>query len=443
VTPALAGGLVALSNFTTLRFISLVRLPVVTAVRGAGPPRSLRRKDDAPMKLWKPKLVGSSRPEGQPASVEQEVAKNAAPAPGSQLVPWMDNRKLSFTVLLLLTAGALYVAYIIFRPFLTAIFLAFVLSIAFTPLHQRIQRRIRGANAAALATTSVVMLCILIPCILISVKIVSEATSLYSSVAVQARSGGAWYQNLGGLPDALERTAERTGIPVAQLKSRVTARAQEVAAWLADMARWAARGVVQQIFTAILVFLVLFFLIRDQEEFRRGIFGMLPLPQGRVLELTTTVHETITANIYGMFAVGLVQGILTAIGFWLTGLRAPLLWGAMAMVLSFVPLLGPSLVWAPGAFVLVVQGEFGKALALVLWGAIVVSAADYIIRPKLAGGSVNVNRLLILLSFLGGVKAFGAIGIFVGPVILSLLVALFRILREEQGGQQATGKLAA
>lgn len=390
------------------------------------------------MEPLKPKLVGTSRPEETLSSVAQAAANTAAPpAP----VPWMDNRKLSFTALLILTAGALYVAYLIFRPFLTAIFLAFILLIAFTPLHDRVKRRIRSANAAALVTTSVVMLCILVPSILISVKIVSEATNLYSSVALQTKSGGAWYH--GGLPDALERTAERTGIPVAQLKSGVTARAQDVAAWLVDMARWAARGVAQQMITAILVFLVLFFLIRDREEFRRGIFGMLPLPPGRVVELTTTVHETITANIYGMFAVGLVQGILTALGFWFTGLRAPLLWGAMAMVLSFVPLLGPSLVWAPGALVLIVQGEPVKAIALLLWGAIVVSAADYIIRPKLAGGRVNVNRLLILLSFLGGVKAFGAIGIFVGPVILSLLVALFRILREEDAGRQEARSPAA
>jgi predicted PurR-regulated permease PerM len=395
------------------------------------------------MKLWKPKLVGSSKPEGRPAFAEQGVANRNAPAPDSQPALWKDDRKLSLAVLLLLTAGALYILYIIFRPFLTAIFLAFVLTITFTPLHERIGRRIRGGSAAALVTTTVVMLCILVPVILIGAKIVSEAASLYSSLAVQLKSGGAWYDDLGGLSGALERTAEQTGIPLAQLKSGVNTRAQQLGAWLVDVAGWAARGVVQQMITAVLVFLVLFFLLRDREQFRRGLSSMLPLPPQRVLELTTAVHESITANIYGMFAVGLVQGILTALGFWATGLRAPLLWGAIAMVASFVPLVGPSLVWGPGAVVLVMQGELGKAVTLFLWGAIVVSAADYIIRPRLAGGSDNVNKLLILLSFLGGVKAFGAIGIFVGPVMLSLVVALFRILREEQAGQPETERLAA
>src|SRR5260370_29628328 len=144
-----------------------------------------------------------------------------------------------------------------------------------------------------------------------------------------------------------------------------------------------------------------------------------------------------------MCGVGLIQGTLTAIGFWMTGLPAPLLWGVMAMVFSFVPLVGPSLVWMPGAIVLAMQGNWVKALVLFLWGAIVISAADYIVRPRVAGGRVNANRLLILLSFLGGVKAFGVIGIFVGPVMLSLIVALLRILREEHAERQETRNLAA
>jgi predicted PurR-regulated permease PerM len=95
------------------------------------------------------------------------------------------------------------------------------------------------------------------------------------------------------------------------------------------------------------------------------------------------------------------------------------------------------------SIVLVIQGNWVKALLLFLWGTIVVSAADYIVRPRVAGGRVNANRLLILLSFLGGVKAFGIIGIFVGPVILSRIVALLRILREEHAERQETRNLAA
>ncbi len=391
------------------------------------------------MKPWKPTLVGSSGPEERSLFLQQNVARALGGPPRLR-----QDRWLSLVVLLLLITGAFYVAYLIFSPFLTAIFLAFVLAIAFAPLHKWIAKRIRGANTAALATTVVVMLFIVVPFILVSLRLASEAASFYSATSQQWRSGTAWYNSVSGLSEALEKAADHIGVPVQQLKSVVTGRAQNFGAWLLGMATWAARGALQQMVTAALVFLVLFFLLRDRAEFRRGIFGLLPLPPRRLLELAAIIHESIVANIYGMFAVGLVQGILTAVGFWMTGLRAPLLWGVMAMVFSFVPLVGPSLVWLPGAAVLAMQGDIGKAALLFLWGAVVVSAADYIIRPKVAsGGRVNANRLLVLLSFLGGVKAFGVIGIFVVPVMLALIIALLRILREEYAARQETAKLAA
>jgi predicted PurR-regulated permease PerM len=156
-------------------------------------------------------------------------------------------------------------------------------------------------------------------------------------------------------------------------------------------------------------------------------------------ELSSTLHDTVVSNLYGMVAVGLIQGSLIALGWWMTGLRAPLLWGAVATILSFIPLVGPSLVWWPGAIVLAMQGKWIQAAVLVAWGAIVVSSADYIVRPKFAGGRANANTLLVLLSLLGGLKAFGPIGIIAGPVVLSAVTALLKIAREERQGITGEG----
>ena len=113
------------------------------------------------------------------------------------------------------------------------------------------------------------------------------------------------------------------------------------------------------------------------------------------------------------------------------------------MIFSFVPLVGPILIWLPGAAVLAMLGETSEAIGLFLWGAIAISGADYVVRPRVAGGRDNTNKLLVMLSFLGGVKAFGVIGIFVGPVVLSLIIALLRIFREERAGRREIRKLAA
>jgi len=384
------------------------------------------------MSSGKLQVVGGSRAEQPQASPDQPEGSARGSAPVSQSIPGllMDQRKRSYVALLLLTAGSLYVAYIIYRPFLKALFLALVLTIAFLPIHQWVARRVRGNTLASLITTSIVLLVIMLPLMLITLRLVSEAVSLYSFVSQQL--GGAWSNRSTLLNEALQRASEQTGMAPAQIKSTITARVQEFGSWLVGMAGWVARGFMQQLTTGILTLLILFFFVRDREKYTRGITELLPLPPGRVEELASALQKTVVSNIYGMVAVGLIQGGLTALGWWITGLRAPFLWGAIATIFSFIPLVGPSLVWWPGAFVLAAQGKWIQAAVLVAWGAIVVSSADYIVRPRFAGGRANANTLLVLLSLLGGLKAFGPIGIIAGPVVLCVVTALLKIIREER-----------
>jgi predicted PurR-regulated permease PerM len=349
----------------------------------------------------------------------------------------MEDRNRSYIALLVLTAAALYAAYLIYRPFLKALFLALVLTFAFLPVHQWVARRVRGKTVAALITTTLVLLVIMLPLMLISIRLVSEAVSLYGFVSQQA--GNAWSHRSAWLTEAVRRASEQTGIPPAQIKSTVTARVQEFGAWLVGMTGSVARGFAKQVTSGILTLLVLFFFLRDREVYRRGIAHLLPLPPGRVQELSAALQDTVVSNLYGMVAVGMIQGGLTALGWWMTGLRAPWLWGAIATIFSFIPLVGPSLVWIPGAVVLATQGKWIQAAVLCAWGAIVVSAADYIIRPRFAGGRANTNTLLVLLSLLGGLKAFGPVGIIAGPVVLCAVTVLLKMIGEEREGAQPGG----
>ena len=373
------------------------------------------------VRVEKSRLGSASQPNEIRPSPGQETAR-------FPLGEWLNDRQLSFIVLLALTAASFYITYIIFRPFLASLFLSFVLSIAFLPLHNWISRHVRSNSVAAWITTVVIVLFVLVPSILLSLKLLAQATSLYASLSQQWSSSG----DLRRLSDGLFRMAGHAGISDERLRGEIATRAYELGSWALGMLGWAARGVAQQSVTAVLIFFILFFLLRDRQKFRAAVSDLLPLPPGRFEELAAIVHKSIVNNIYGMFAVGLTQGVLTALGFWVTGLPAPLLWGVAAMIFSFVPLVGPILVWLPGAMVLALHAEWGKAILLFLWGAVLVSGADYLIRPRFAGVGKDVNTLLVLLSFFGGVRAFGIIGIVVGPVMLSLIIALLRIVREER-----------
>ena len=113
-------------------------------------------------------------------------------------------------------------------------------------------------------------------------------------------------------------------------------------------------------------------------------------------------------------------------------MKVAMIWAAIATLFSFIPLVGPSLVWWPGVFVLALQGRWIPAVILLVWGAVVVSSVDYIVRPRFAAKGINTNTLLVLLSLLGGLRAFGPIGIIAGPVVLSAVSALLRMIREER-----------
>ena len=175
----------------------------------------------------------------------------------------------------------------------------------------------------------------------------------------------------------------------------------------------------------------LFPLLRGSDEFRSAALSMLPLPAHRTRELAVAVNPAIIADTYGMFAVAAAEGSLIAIGFWITGRSAPLFWGVVAFFLSCLPVVGVLLVWMLACIFLAFHGELAKAILLFVWGVVVVSTAEGLLRSRIVGGRERVNSMLITLSTMGGVAAFGAVGIFAGPVVLVLVAALARILREE------------
>jgi predicted PurR-regulated permease PerM len=354
----------------------------------------------------------------------------------------MSERHFSFAVLLLLTALALYIAYITFRPFLNALFLALVLTIAFLPMHAWIARRIRNADAAALVTEAVVVLFILIPLILISAKLLTETVSMFNAVSQQGWGSTRWSGHYRWLSEAVNEIVGRFGMTPEQLQATIAARVKALGNWIVALIAWMVARVAQQISTAVLTLIILFFFLRDRERLSRGIIDMLPLSPARVEELGDSLCRSVIANVYGMLAVGVLEGALTALAFWITGLRAPLLWGGVAMLLSFIPRVGPALVWFPAVVVLALQGNWTKAIAMFVFGALLISLVDTIVRDRVAGARVNASKLLVLLSFMGGMKAFGPIGFIAGPVVLSLAVTLSRIAREEYGALRQARRLA-
>ena len=149
----------------------------------------------------------------------------------------------------------------------------------------------------------------------------------------------------------------------------------------------------------------------------------MPLPPGQARKLFNNISDTIVANVYGIVSVGAAQGVLTGLALAIVGSPSALLLGLCAAFASVVPVAGTALVWVPAGLYLIFAGASWKGVFVLVWGVAVVSTADSIIRPWVVGGGSDGSAVLVF-SILGGVKAFGFLGLFLGPVSASVLWVL-------------------
>ena len=187
----------------------------------------------------------------------------------------------------------------------------------------------------------------------------------------------------------------------------------------------------------VLMLFVLFFVLRDGPSVAQQVVQMLPIEDRRRARLWQHLADVTRAVFLGIGLTALVQGMLVGVGFWIAGLPSPLVFGVVAALVALIPMVGSALVWVPGALFLAARGEYGYAIFLAAWGAVVVGMVDNFLRPMLISGRADVPTLAVFVGVMGGLAGFGFIGLFVGPIVLGLLVALFRYEREQLAAAQS------
>lgn len=344
------------------------------------------------------------------------------------------NQKRRATIFFLVTFSAvtLWFCYLIARPFLKPVFFAVVLAIVFLPLHEKVRKFIRNANGAALLSTLSVLLTITIPALLLGAALRRELTDLYKSLSVsKAQNGGFVPMLLHPIEKAWIWLGQYIDLSHVDLRAELVDRLQQLSAFVLSQIAGFAGGVTSFVIAAVISFFTLFYLFRDGRAMWRRLAVLIPLTPVQLEGLASGVSRTITASMYGGLAVAIAQGLLLGVAFWGLRLPSPVLWGMTTVIFSFVPVIGSGAVWLPASIILVLNGHPVKGVILLAWGAGVVAMADNVIRPYVISGQTRFHPLYVFFSLLGGVQAFGIIGLFVGPVMLALAQALFGLIREE------------
>jgi predicted PurR-regulated permease PerM len=344
----------------------------------------------------------------------------------------MTSNRAAFAFLAALTAVTVFFCYLLAAPFLKPIVFSFILAIVFYPLQAQTRRWIRNRNVAAFLSTTAVILCISLASVFLGRAIISGLVDIYQSL-LNPNSGK---EKLGlYIVHLLERVVGWINFyfpaSIPGLQGAISNQAEKVVSSLLAMSAGIVGGLTSFIVDALISFFILFFLFRDGRSMLRRLTVMAPLRRGQVTRLYVCVKDTLNAILYGTLAIAVIQGVLTGIAFSFLGISSPVLWGVVTSLCALLPVIGTAFVFLPAMGMLVFNGHWIRSLILLLWAVAIVHPVDNVLRPYLIGGRTKLSTLYVFFALLGGLKAFGSLGLFLGPLILALTVALFKIVREE------------
>ena len=316
-------------------------------------------------------------------------------------------------------------------PFLTSFILASILAIVMNPVREWLSRRIHRPGLATFLTTFATVLVAGIVIAFASFTISRELKSAYDALSQRSLEEGGW-------PALVTHTADRvvdalaTRVPVNKeaIRTELIDRMKGASGYLLNNVGAAVGGATTIFITLLLVTVFLYFLLRYGKEWISRLAALTPLDTRTTADILQTVHDSVVANVNGVFAAAVAQGLFLILGFWFVGVRSPALWGAVGGLASIIPVVGAPLVWVPVVVAFLLMGSYWKAVLLAAWGSLVVGSVDNLVRPLVVGAREKQHPMLIALAAIGGAYAFGAMGILLGPLVVSLAAVLLKEIQE-------------
>lgn len=354
------------------------------------------------------------------------------PAPNPQAT---SERKFYARTFALVTLALLaYLLYQMLAPFFAPIAWALFIAFLIHPLQVWLCRKLRGrASLSAALLTAATLVLLLGPLAALATAFAAQVgdlvRELQSLIAQHKPSQALELSTLPVVGPAVEWLRETVGVSLADIEGWLVEGARAVAGFAASLGRQAVLGALGTVVGFALMSFILFFAIRDGREAFADLRKLVPMSAEDRAILFSHLASVTRAMVYGTGVTALVQGTLVAIGFALTGLASPIVFGVLATIFALVPLAGTPVVWVPAVLWLALQDRYYAAGFMLAWGVFVV-LIDNVLRPLLVSGRADIGTLTVFIGVLGGVAAFGPIGVFLGPLVIALVVALVRFTLE-------------
>ena len=334
-------------------------------------------------------------------------------------------RFIFFAMLALVT---FFIGYIL-RPFFFAIFWAVLLAAVFAPLNNRFKRRFTSPSLSAGLSLAAVLVTLILPAGLILALLVGESFELYQAIST---NGSDWMKSLTGLISSIGGHPLLARFNIDQ--EWITDKSLELAKAVADFLFANLSALTQNTILFLIQFAVmlysLFYFLRDGEDFLKTLFRYIPVDDRHMNKFVSEFLVTSKATLKFTVVIGGIQGLLGGLIFYITGIDRVLVWGVLMVGLSIVPAIGSAIIWVPAGIIMLLLGHIWQGITILVFGAVVISMVDNLLRPILLGNDIQMHPLFIFLSTLGGIAVFGFSGFVLGPVLVSFFLASWDLFLE-------------
>lgn len=338
----------------------------------------------------------------------------------------LKTQTVIFLAILFIVTGAFL---FIMKPFIYAIFWAVILAGLFMPLYQKVEEKLSRPTVSATIVLVFICLVFLLPFGFVFSLIVKESMDIYQSLSSDRSPVDIHVERFtemikhNPLTDSLH-------LDEAVLSAKISELSQSIAGYFLNNLKSLTQNTVQFIFQMGVMIYALFYFIRDGQQFFHSLSRLLPLEKGRERVLLEHFQKTANSTLKVTLIIGGIQGALGGLLFFIVGIQGAILWGVVMIITAVIPVVGCALIWAPAGIFMILTGHFWTGVFIFAVGSLIISMVDHFLRPVLLGKDVSLHPLLIFLSTMGGIVVFGFTGFIIGPIIMSLAIAVWRMYEE-------------
>jgi len=326
----------------------------------------------------------------------------------------MKQERIFFGILFTVVS---VLAIIVMQPFLTYIVLAAILTFVLYPVYGFLQKNLRRPELSSALSIIIALLLMVLPAFFLVSELVQQVSGAYSNFEAESILQTADY--LSGLTGNRVEFRPMLLSSLTQIRQSIVGLAPDILGSITSV-----------VLGLFIMFFVMFYGFVEGAGFIARIKQLLPLDVDLKESLFYELRTITQAVLYGQVLTAVIQGSLGALGLLIFGIQGWIFWGAIMIIMAFLPVLGTPIIWVPAAVGQILDGETGKGIGLLIFGATIVMNIDNFIRPRLVSGRTKVHPVLILIGVLGGLKIFGFIGMLVGPLILALFVAFIKFYEQ-------------